>query len=375
MNDDVTTGGPLSPEDEGLSAYLDSLIAASLARRLSFEATSPAPPIPEATRQETEKPSAEAPQSVASPPTAGAGDADALPGAEAPEPAAAEAQDASVFMRRFLRRSHRCADPPSSGIPDLDVRLGGGLGPGLHLVAGRPGDAKTALLLSAVWEAISGQRPALYYALREGSLLTWMRLAAALAALQAPSREPAVTLAQLRAGRLSESQEEALARLDKDLQSWVLPLLSLVDPLPAQTATLEAFVDDLRVRVRRLADDQGQTPLVLVDDLDRLLLLAAGRPLPQALALLDDALREACAPGLAAVVLPESLRGAAEALPVQTVLHLEAEAGAADAGFSWASLRVEVNTSADYTGALPLLWDRTSGLFTADPAAAEPGTS
>jgi hypothetical protein len=273
----------------------------------------------------------------------------------------------SIFLQRFLRRTPFATDLPSAGIPDLDARLGGGLIPGLHLLAGSPGAGKTVFLLSAVWEAVSAQRPAVYYAFREGSLRAWMRLIATLAGFQSGAGEPPVTLTALRNGRLDPGQVELLGRLDLVLARSVMPLLSLVDAVPARMATLDAFVEDVRARSREVGQRRFRVPLVLVDDLDRLLLLAPGQPLVHALAILDEVLREECVPGLVAAGLPESLLPAMDSLPAQTVLDLENAVGTLEDGFGRAALQVRANAVTGWRGSVPLLLDFSSGLFTSDP--------
>ena len=146
-----------------------------------------------------------------------------------------------------------------------------------------------------------------------------------------------------------------------------MPLLSLVDTIPARVATLDAFAEDVRARGREVSQRRGRVPLVLVDDLDRLLLLAPEQPLVHALALLDEVLREECVPGLVAANLTDPLIEAADALPAQTVLVLEEAVGKLEEGFGRADLHVRASAPTGWTGTLPLLLDVSSGLFASDP--------
>ena len=125
----------------------------------------------------------------------------------------------------------------------------------------------------------------------------------------------------------------------------MLPLLSLVDTVPTRVATLDAFAEDVRVRGREVSQKRGRVPLILVDDLDRLFLLAPEQPLVHALALLDEVLRGECVPGLAAANLTDPLIQAADALPAQTVLVLEEAVGKLGEGFGRTDLNVRASVA------------------------------
>jgi hypothetical protein len=192
-----------------------------------------------------------------------------------------------VFLRRFLRLGACSAELAPSGLADLDDRLAGGFGFGLHLVLGLPGVGKTAFLESVAWEAVSGERPVLYYTLRDGGSGTWKRLISTLGHI---IDGPTIPLDALHAHALSPPDLETLTRLDLVLQASVLPYLSLVETIPAYTDTLSAFIEDVRLRAQEVKEQHGKIPLLLIDDLDRLLLVTRAHPLPLLLSRLDQVL-------------------------------------------------------------------------------------
>jgi hypothetical protein len=294
-----------------------------------------------------------------------------------PEPRAAEpaAQPQlpptgpSPFLRRFLEQAARTPELAPSGLATLDARLAGGFGPGLHLVSGRPGTGKTAFLESVAWEAVSSERPVLYYALKEGSLGAWERLISTLGNILGG---PAIRLSALRAGALGPDDLETLPRLDLALQASVLPYVSLVETIPASADTLGAFIEDVRSRAGEARERRGMILLLLVDDLERLLLLTRARPLAHLLARLDDALVAEGIPGLVATTPPERSGHGLERPPVRTTLALASAAGPMDDDFGRVDLELEINARTGWTGTLPLLLDRRCGLFAIPPTDAEP---
>ncbi len=273
----------------------------------------------------------------------------------------------SPFLRSFLRRSRYALHLPSSGIPDLDTRLAGGLMPGLHLLAGHAGEEKTALMLSALWQAVSAQRPVIFYAFREGSFRVWMRLVAALATLEADSGRPALSLVQLRRAHLSVAQIDQLVHLDRLLQITVFSVVSLVDGSTTGIATPDHLLEDLRARSREAREQAKPMPLVVVDDLDRLILDHPEQSVTRALTLLGEVLEEECASGLVAATLAEPLAGTADAPRTQTVLVLGKTVETASEHLGRATLEVRANAAGGWTGTVPLLLDFSSGLFTPDP--------
>ena len=88
---------------------------------------------------------------------------------------------------------------------------------------------KTAFLESLAWEAVGNRRPALYYAFKSGSLEVWERLIVTLGAI---IDGDGIVPSALRGADLVPAEKEALHRLDAELQSSVLPYLSLMDRVP-----------------------------------------------------------------------------------------------------------------------------------------------
>jgi hypothetical protein len=280
------------------------------------------------------------------------------PGAPVTEP--------SRFLRRFLQQAAPTPESASSGLAGLDLCLGGGFGYGLHLVLGHPGSGKTAFLESVAWEAVAGQRPALYYALKTGTLRVWERLIVALGAIL---DGPVVAPTALRGRDVAPSDVEALARLDAVLQVSVLPYLTLIDASPVSTATMSAFIEDVRSRVQESGEQHGRLPVVLVDDLERLATLTGSESAARVLARLDDALAGESIPGLLAGPLEGVLDGRLEGLPVRTVLTLTPASTPPGAATERVEVEVRKNTATGWTGGLSLLLDPWSGLV-AEAAAA-----
>ncbi len=276
----------------------------------------------------------------------------------------------SPFLRRFLEQTSRSPEVTPSGLIGLDARLDGGFGPGLHLVQGQPGVGKTAFLESVAWEAVSSKRPVLYYAFRETSLGAWERLISTLGHILGGRTIP---LDVLRARRMSPDDIETLSGLDAALQASALPYLTLLETIPPHTDTLRAFLEDVSSRAQEAYERHGRIPLVLVDDLDRLLLLTRARRPLRLLSRLDDALAAESIPGLLATTSLDRFAPHPERLPARTTLTLTC--ASASINDVWKRVNIEIranNAPPDPTGTLTLLLDRRSGLFAHLPTSAEP---
>ena len=249
--------------------------------------------------------------------------------------------------------------PAPSGLAGLDQRLGGGFGYGLHLVLGPPGSGKTAFLESLAWEAVAGRRPGLYYGLKTGTLRVWERLIATLGTILDGE---AITPAVLRGRELVPKDAETLRRLDTALQTSVLPYLSLVDASPAM-GSLSAFVEDVRSRAQEAGEQHGRLPLILIDDLERLVALTGSRSPLHLLSRINDALVADSIPGLLAGAPAGPLFVEVERLPVQTVLTLMPVFASVAAPPERVDLEVQKNAATGWTGTVPLLLDPWSGLF------------
>jgi len=271
-----------------------------------------------------------------------------------PEPA-----PPSRFLRRFLRPTFASAEPAPSGIASLDSHLGGGFGPGPHLVLGMPGAGKTAFLESVAWEAVSSRRPVLYYALEDGGLRVWERLISTVGCILGG---PSVSLRTIRTRTLTPHETETVIRLDQALQTHVFPYLLIVDTLPATALTVSAFIEDLRHRSQEAIEQHGRVPLLLLDSVERLLSLTASEPLPLLMSRLDGTLAADSMPGLlTSDTGTKSLVGAGR-LPVKTVMVLESVPGYDDE-LGRVDLELLANTQTVWTGTLRLLLDQRTGLF------------
>ena len=274
------------------------------------------------------------------------------PGVPAPEP--------SGFLQRFLPQAARSPEPAPSGLAAVDDRLAGGFGEGSHLVSGRPGVGKTAFLESVGWEAVSARRPVLYYALKEGGVGAWTRLVSTLGRILGG---PTMPLDVLRGRTLKPGQLTTLAPLDRVLQTSVLPWLSLFETFPGGYDGLSAFVGDVGLRAREAEERQGRVPLLLIDDLDHLLLLTGAQPLARLVSRLDDVLAADSMTGVIAMTTPGPSACEADELPAQTVLALVPASRSPHDAIDYVDLEIRKNTRTGWTGTLPLLLDRRSGLF------------
>ncbi len=398
MTDESPIPDECSGEERELAGYLDELIFATRAQKApgrSIEGRATNEPTPaEPLGKEPEEPAPEPVSKSEAPPqmtppsgrqTRGTGRASMreellalfrdtnraapLP-PTTPKPTsepALPATEASVFLRRFLQQAARSPELAPSGLAGLDARLDGGFGSGLHVVQGGPGVGKTAFLESVAWEAVSSGRPVLYYALREGSVGAWERLISTLGNILGT----VIPLAALRACALGPDELETLARLDLDLQASVLPFLSLIETLPASTDAMSAFIEDIRFRTEEARERHERIPLLLIDDLDRLLLLTRTRPPVYLLSRLDDALAATSIPGLLASGAPDQSACRLEGIPAHTTLTLVSVPALANDDFGCVDLELQTNARTGWTGTLPLLLDRRSGLFTIPAASGE----
>ena len=393
MTDESPVGGGYSGEERELAGYLDELISATCAERAapgkSIEglAASQATPVcpqsqepEEAITPEPTSPSEAPPRkpSTSARQARGAGRAsmrdellalfrDTDRAAPLPPSPPAPLRDPtlptpepSVFLRRFLQQAARSPELVPSGLTELDALLDGGFGSGLHVVQGGPGVGKTAFLESAAWEAVSSGRPVLYYALKEGSVGAWERLISTLGNILGT----VIPLGTLRACTLRPDGLETLARLDRALQASVLPFLSLIETIPAHADALGALVEDLRSKVQDARERHGRIPLLLIDDLERLLLLTRTQPPMALLSRLDDALAADSIPGLLASQAPDQSLNGLQGIPAHTAMTLVPVPAPANDDYGAVNLELRTNARTGWTGTLPLLLDKRSGLFT-----------
>ena len=277
----------------------------------------------------------------------------------APEPQPPAAAP-SAFLRRYLEDRSRLTETVPTGLASLDDCLGGGLGPGLHVVVGPAGVGKTAFLESVAWEALSRARPVLYYALKEGAIGAWERMISTFAGLLGVAD---IDVKTLRSHRLNADALKSLTQLDLAFRSSVLPSLSFIDSLPASSDGVAALTSDIVSRAPEAEADHGALPLVLVDDLERLLSLASAEPLPRLLARLDTALTADSMAGLLVGITAVPSPVSREAFPVRTVFVLTSGAVHKDDRLVHVNLEIRQNSPGGWSGTLPLVLERRTGLF------------
>ncbi|MCL5735234.1 MAG: DnaB helicase C-terminal domain-containing protein [Actinobacteria bacterium] len=276
----------------------------------------------------------------------------------------------STYLRRYSASGSYSSEPVSSGFPHLDNRLSGGFGAGLHLMAGKPGVGKTAFLESVAWENISEKRPVLYYTLKEDGLAVWQRLIFTAGQIIG---DRMLSMDDLRAHALSTEDRATLASLDRSLQVAVLPYMSLLEAIPASSDGLGAFVKDASLRAHEAADKHGRNPLVLMDDLDRLLLLTRVRPASHVLSVVDETLAADSLTGIIVATIAGSLDFSPEKTEVRTASSLVAAVENPTPLLRLIDLSVQLNRQTGWTGSIPLVLDAHSGLLLEAPDQAEDG--
>lgn len=265
-----------------------------------------------------------------------------------------------AFEQRFMPTVEKQTSPVSLGLGTVDAYLGGGFGPGLHLVAGRKGAGKTAFLDTIAWEAVSSERPVLYYTLKEGTTAARSRLMGTLAAIMGFSFADLNTLPDQ--GPVTKDLGR-LRSVERTLQSTVLTRVSLIDHIPAYTDMFEAFSEDLRLRSREAQREHGELPVVLIDDSAHLMHLTQSRPLTNLLSRLNETLTEAGTTAIIGVLTPERPAQGIEGLPVQTTLTVTPTPGSSHDTIECVDLRILTNKYGGRTDTIPLLLDRRAGML------------
>jgi len=263
--------------------------------------------------------------------------------------------------------SYLAAALVSSGVGELDERLGGGFLPGLWMIVGQPGTDKRAFLESVAWEAVAHHQAVVYYALTEGAEAVRQRLLGILAFIVA---EEADRTPDDHTERRSDSERSA----DLDLAVWpaVLSRLWIVDSLPGGPEPVGVFLRSLERTLGNVASRVGHVPVVLIDDLETLLRgldVKSAMGAARVITGLDGALVRCTAAGLMA------------ALPTLTTLLPPSEEAKTNGLFqlghgliellSRSPVRLDItiheNPHAAWRGTLPLVLHSSLGMFT--PAA------
>jgi hypothetical protein len=263
-------------------------------------------------------------------------------------------------------------EPVSTGLEEVDARLGGGFGAGVHLVTSRPGAGKRAFLESMGWEAVSSRHPVLYYAFRKGGQGARTSLAATLSALLGL---PPLNRHALRQSADAAGEPAQVESLDRVLRTSVLPWLEIVDAISGGSTEFEAFLADARARSREAKKRHGRLPLILIDDLESLARLTRVKPRARLLAQLDEWLVGEALTGLITMAIPPRSVPGIAGLPVQTTLLLTpAQASTPveqaaplpapqQAAIDHIDLIIVAGAADGRTETIPLLLDRRSGLL------------
>jgi hypothetical protein len=199
----------------------------------------------------------------------------------------------------------------------------------------------------------------LYYTLKQEGLEVWQQLVTTLAAVL---ERPAISAMRLQAHMLTPTDLEALRNLDGILQQSVLSRASLIDTIPASADALGAFLKDV-ARKSEDAAGEGGPPLVLIDDLDRLLGLTRVQPVSHVLAVLDEHFATNSITALLAALSLEGSGHDRDFVPARTVLHLAPAEQQPDEPFVRLDLTMP---SADHPGGnetIALLHDPATGFF------------
>lgn len=154
-------------------------------------------------------------------------------------------------------------DPYQTGVPSLDVELGGGLGQGLHLLAAPPGFGKSALTIRAAYRNALAGRPVALFEYELSRLEVWGRILCAEAGLPITAwlRGRYTDASNRRTYNPLEWIREHRPDVLEDAQK-AAPYLSIIEAEAIQGAW-----DVLRVRrhLEELADLHGRTPLAVID--------------------------------------------------------------------------------------------------------------
>ena len=277
------------------------------------------------------------------------------------EPALSEPEQAGAIE---VAHSGLVAVTVSSGVRELDARLGGGFFPGLWTIAGLSAEALTAFLESVALEAATNQRPVVYHALNASVEAVRERLLKVIAGIVAEWAENAPD------GRVESSSDLGPpAGLDRALEAAVLSNVWIFDSIPLSPDPVGAFLRSLEHTLEHTTPQAGSRPVVLIDDrttLLRALNIESAQGALRAVAGLDGTLVRRGSPGLlaahtdlAALLPPE------EEAKTKGLVHL----GRGHIEFlSRSATRVDAiireNTHSTWRGTVPLALHPSVGMFT-----------
>lgn len=205
-----------------------------------------------------------------------------IPGADELAPAALlaalpDAAEVSVTQHVFGNRDFLLEELPAFldqkaqgkgalypvGLKDIDEALGGGLYPGLHVLGGVTGGGKTALALHIAESNARAGRPVLFVTFEQSRAELWTRLISPRVGLPLRMFRTGGTPETPLSGRLLAHEAY------QDLADNVAPNL-LVFEGDGTSGAQQWGVDRIAAEVRRLRKAFGQSPLVILDYLQRM---------------------------------------------------------------------------------------------------------
>jgi replicative DNA helicase len=138
----------------------------------------------------------------------------------------------------------------STGLNELD-RMTGGFSQAYWVVAGRPSMGKTHVLLHLAHVAAQHGKPVLFISCEMNKRRIGQRLLA---------RQTRIDSARIQRKQISESEWPAIGQAMQDLAC--LPLEIYDNPTPSEI--------DIRQKIRQIADSYGQSPIIIIDYLQKL---------------------------------------------------------------------------------------------------------
>ncbi|NGQ94605.1 DNA primase [Brevibacillus sp. SYP-B805] len=164
-----------------------------------------------------------------------------------------DARSVTVFTEEYAKRQKGLVGGISSGFPDLDNKLVGGLTTGLYLLMGSVSSGKS-MFLRQMADQIAGQGvPVVYVSWEMTAYKLWCRSMARM--LQVPPRD-------VLAGRIEPEKINAAAQqyAETAKHMWTIE------------GTLDVTLQEVGATISRIIQSIGKIPVIFVDDLFRIAL-------------------------------------------------------------------------------------------------------